>query len=517
MLLEKRYAIVIGINDYTEAPLNFCVNDALSIEQTLIDRCRFESDNVFTIISGNENPLTEITGKYKEALRNIKEKFKENEDSILFYFAGHGNYKEDQSNVFFHDSEYPIFEIYNEISSLNPKVQTYIIDSCNSGGKVLTRSQEPFLPQDYLIGKYIDTSDGAMLVYACGSDQTARETAEMKHGLLTYELLNVINNDKLYDEDGVLTPSIIQDNVLKQTTKNSNFEQIPVVENRIVGIYPFAVIQEMKNQEEAGNYTGEKKRLEIKKEIGISSEKVNGLLKDELVSSLQSRKISYTRESRIELQEQINKILSKKLSEDSKLFISNNPYYEIDDSKNINELDFERVEKLNEIIILNASKKKISPLNNIFEINKRRNPSFLTNSLSSIFKTFSSEVHEKVPEFFTDYIINIEDEYIQTKINIFYSENILSTSFGVGYLIYQSKWGIILTTLLFKVDWNGEKDNIITNVRQSNHSFLIESETNDLVTKMNFNNFSIFDVVSEWNSMRKTEIENFVKISNLKD
>lgn len=516
MSSEKRYAIVIGINDYTEGPLNFCVNDALSIEKTLIDKCKFESENIFTLISSNDHPLIEITGKYKEALRNIKEKFKENEDSILFYFAGHGNYKEEQSNIFFHDSEYPIFEIYNEISSLNPKVQTYIIDSCNSGGKVLTRSQEPFLPQEYLIGKYIDTSDGAMLIYACGSEQTARETAEMEHGLLTYELLNVINNEKLYDEDGILTPSIIQDNVLKQTTKNSDFEQIPVVENRIVGIYPFAVIRKTNDQEGDENYLSEEVRSEVNNNIDLNSDKVKNQLKNESVSSIQSRRISYTKESRIKLQEEINKILSKKLRKSSELFIDNNPYYKLESFKNISELDFDGVEKINETIILNANKKSITPLNNIFEIKKRRNPSFFTNSLSSIFKTFSSEVHENVPEFFTDYIINIENEYIQINISIFYSEDILSTSFGVGYLIYQSKWGIILTTLLFKIDWDGEKDNTITDIHQYNHSFLIEQETNNVVLEMNFNNFSMFDVVSKWNQMRKKEIEVFINNSNLK-
>jgi hypothetical protein len=39
--METRYAILIGINDYDNQPLNFCVNDARSIKDTLKNKANF--------------------------------------------------------------------------------------------------------------------------------------------------------------------------------------------------------------------------------------------------------------------------------------------------------------------------------------------------------------------------------------------------------------------------------------------------------------------------------------------
>lgn len=503
MSLEKRYAIVIGINDYDKAPLDFCVNDALSIERILIERCRFDPQNIFTLTSNKDNPITEIAGKYKEALRSIKENFNETEDSILFYFAGHGNLKEEKSNIFFHDSEYPIIEIHDEIASLNPKVRTLIIDSCNSGGKVLTRSQEPFLTQEQLIGKYIDTTEGAMLLCACGSEQTARESSVMEHGLLTYEFLNVLNNDKLYDKDGILTPSIIQDSVLKQTLKSSKFEQIPVVENRIEGIYPFATIELNKDKDlelDDSEKLTETIRLEKKTEK-----------KNNVFSEMKEDISLYSKESRRSLQEQIHESLSKQLNDVVTRFVDENSHYEAEEYDDINILDFEKIDDLYKELVLNANEQNISPLNNIFATEKRRR-NFYSTSVSSIFKVFRpSRIEDS--EYLEVYKINTRDSYISTKVKVLYSNDILSTSFGLGFLVYQSKWGIIVTTFIFKVDWNGEKDDVVKNIKQKNYSFIMNEDTVDLVNKVNFNHFLLLDSVPIWNKDRKTEVKNFIKNS----
>ena len=76
MYQETRYAIIIGINDYSNNPLAYCVNDADSIAQTLIEYCMFEEKNIFKIISNEENSLKDITGQYLENLRKVKENFK---------------------------------------------------------------------------------------------------------------------------------------------------------------------------------------------------------------------------------------------------------------------------------------------------------------------------------------------------------------------------------------------------------------------------------------------------------
>ncbi|OFD90563.1 hypothetical protein BWGOE13_55300 [Bacillus mycoides] len=505
MSKERRFAIVIGINDYEHYPLKYCVNDATSVRQILIDKCGFNSEDIFLLTSSKDESIKEITGKYKEALRAISESFIEFEDSILFYFAGHGNYKEEKSNILFHDSEYPIKEIHNEISALNPKVQTYIIDSCNSGGKVLTRGQDLLLPQEYLIGKYIESSDGAMLLYACGSDQKARETDDMQHGLLTFEFLNAITNEALYDEDGILTPSIIQDYVLKQTTKHSNLEQIPVVENRISGIYPFAYITKGENESTKELESRGKDEQSSEKQVtSVDEQKLSLSKKVELPDALQ--KGAYDRESRLKLQEFVGRVLTKELDGILEAFSLIRPQYKISSFADINDLDFSGLDKLIEKLVVNAREKKISPLDDIFKITKKLNTKYFTD----VFKAFAS----REPEYVTVHSIHSRKDYIDTYINVLTSDDIYSVSFGCGYIVYQSKWGLVVSTIIFRLDWDGEKDNIIDNVIQNDYPFLIKDESYSLIEIMEFEKIvDITKIVSAWDTERKNELDIFIKSS----
>ncbi|MEC1362075.1 caspase family protein [Bacillus subtilis] len=513
MVKERRFAIVIGINDYEHMPLYYCVNDAISVRQILIDRCGFKSEDIFLLTSNKDESIKEMTGKYKEALRSISENFKESEDSILFYFAGHGNYKEDKSNILFHDSEYPIKEIHNEVSALNPKVQTYVIDSCNSGGKVLTRGQEPFLPQEYLIGKYIENSDGAMLLYACGSNQTARETSEMQHGLLTNEFLNVLANEELYDEDGILTPSIIQHHVLKQTSQNSNFEQVPVVENRISGIYPFAFIKEEEKvsvREVEPVETDQQFSEKQEPESSIDEQKLP--LPENVESPSTVKKASYDKKSRLKLQEFIDELLTKKLDDILESFMLDRSQYKVSSFNDINDLDFEGVDELVKSLVVNARGKKISPLDDIFTTTKRPNTRYYTNQFSALFKAFAP----KEPEHIIEHSIDCKNDYIDINIKVLISDDIFSVSFGCGFIVYQSRWGLILTTLIFKLNWDGEKDNIIEDITQSDYPFLIQDDTYKLIEEMELKDFSTIQrTLTTWNEERKNELNSFIRAASI--
>ncbi|WP_336882267.1 caspase family protein [Priestia koreensis] len=477
---ERRFAIVIGINDYEINPLNYCENDAVFIKEKLVNNCRFDEEDVYLITSTCSNPNKEITGKYKEAIRIISQDFRPNEDSILFYFAGHGFYREEQSIIQFHDSEYPIVEIFKDVSILKPKVQFYIIDSCQSGGKVLTRGDQALIIKDALIEKYLESSEGAMLLYACGSNQYARETSEMQHGLLTYEFLNAIDNEELYDEDGILTPSRIQDFVLKQTSKASNFEQIPVVENRITGIYPFAL-------KEPKIY-----------EVSLVNEKEN-------IANERNQRILYNKNSRLQLQEFISLKVSEKI--DKTLTQFKDSYSET--LFDINELKLENKEKILERLVINARENNLSPINNIYYTEKTMNSAYVTQRLSSMFKAFQSK---DVPEYYINHYIDTEDEYITNKIYVLSSEDIYSVSFGCGFIVYQSKWGLVLTTLIFKIEWDGEKDSIIETILKNDYPFLIAESTYKSVENLEIENFSnVGKTLGRWNRERKEELEAFMR------
>jgi len=237
--METRYAILIGINDYDNQPLNFCVNDARSIKDTLKNKANFSEENIHNITSETGNSLKNITGKLQEAISKIEKTFQEEKDSLFFYFAGHGSQENGESYLVFHDSSHKISDICKTFNDLKPKMQFYVIDACESGNKTLTRSIS-YEKDNYLL-ELIKNSSGILYLYACQADQVALENESIKHGLMTHHFLEAVKNDNLYDDDGILTPGRIQEYVAKKVATFSHFSQIPVSESLTTGYYPFAM------------------------------------------------------------------------------------------------------------------------------------------------------------------------------------------------------------------------------------------------------------------------------------
>jgi len=193
--METRYAVIIGINDYDNHPLNFCVNDAKSIKEALIAKANFLEENIYSITSEIDNPLKNITGKLNEAILKIKTAFHEENDSLFFYFAGHGYQENYESYLMFHDSGYKISDICKGFNELRPKMQFYVIDACESGNKTLTRSVS-YEKENYL-NELLKYSSGILYLYACQADQAALENESIKHGVMTHHFIEAIQNIKL--------------------------------------------------------------------------------------------------------------------------------------------------------------------------------------------------------------------------------------------------------------------------------------------------------------------------------
>lgn len=237
----RRFAIIIGINDYIDRKLDCCVNDANEVKKELINRCKFKEEDIHLITSKFNSPV-DVVYSYNQALKKIKAKIHPRTDSILFYFAGHGENILSKSNLLFHNFKYPFEKIHFDISTMNPKFQFYILDSCCSGGRVSFKEKDSTVYTNPSNKNYIENSFGEIFLYACQLNEIANEALDKKHGLLTYYFLESLKNKFLYDEDNILTPLRIQEYVAKKISILSDFNQNPVIESRVTGYYPFAFI-----------------------------------------------------------------------------------------------------------------------------------------------------------------------------------------------------------------------------------------------------------------------------------
>lgn len=480
---ENRYAIIIGINDYDTDPLSYCVKDAVAVHEILIQKANFRKENAFLITSDTSQPIRNITGRIEEAIQNVKEKFRPQKDSIFFYFAGHGSSEDGVSNIFLHDSKSSIKNIYERISPLSPKMQFYVIDACESGGKVLSRKSSSIKNK---IDDFIESSTGILLLYACQEHEYAIEAPELQHGVMTHYFIEAINTPSLYDKDGILTPGRIQEYVSKQVSSNTNFSQVPVVENRIIGFYPFSQLNNMDSIE--SKIAPENKILKIKHDIN------SGLNRCDKESRLSIQKLLLAR---------VENLLNE-IENEFKLI-----GYSITTHQSYKSINLENVENLKSEIF-NCGYHVEEGIDDIFHIKKEP---IYENNMSAMgafgFSPFPSRV---IKEYRSTEIINTENKFYSSIDKIFISQNIERISFGVGAVFYQAKWGGVILIYFYKIDWNGIIDSIILDIKKQKYTYLITEEFKNRIDNLEFTEYTnLRSKISDWNNSRKKEMTEFAE------
>ncbi|MCH7772667.1 MAG: caspase family protein, partial [Bacteroidetes bacterium] len=128
-----RRALIIGIDDYTGAPLSGCVNDANIIYESL-SRHEDGSPNFDCML------LTAPRDSIKRSIlkKNIEELFAHDADVVLFYFSGHGTITNLGEYLVTQDAEkYDEGVAMSDVISLANKALireiVIILDCCHSG------------------------------------------------------------------------------------------------------------------------------------------------------------------------------------------------------------------------------------------------------------------------------------------------------------------------------------------------------------------------------------------------
>ncbi len=78
-------ALLVGINNYQNSPLNGCVNDVILINAILTQRLGFKQEDVKILID-NEATKINIENQLKQLVANVQ-----NGDTIVFHYSGHGS------------------------------------------------------------------------------------------------------------------------------------------------------------------------------------------------------------------------------------------------------------------------------------------------------------------------------------------------------------------------------------------------------------------------------------------
>ena len=222
--IEGEYwAFVVGINDYHGAPpLRTAVADAKGIREVLVERYGFKPDHIKMLIDG-EATRSRIEGGFVKLAREAGPS-----DSVLIYYAGHGQYSDDNQLAWWVPVDGNIDEpgtwildaaIRNYVAAMRARHVYVIADSCFSGNLFAqTRAILPRLTDKYYAKLYGKRSRWG---FTSGSTEPVADQGKDGHSVFAYHLIKFLReNDEPY-----LVPSRIADNVIPLVARNA--DQMP--------------------------------------------------------------------------------------------------------------------------------------------------------------------------------------------------------------------------------------------------------------------------------------------------
>lgn len=184
-------ALVVGIDDYPNAPLSGCVNDACEIA----DKLEVNQDHTKNFDVRLE---TNINGK-SQLLADVRDLFSGDAEVALMYFSGHGS-KDGMGYLVTPDYEPPMWgvsmaDILRCANDSKCRNKIIILDSCYSG----LLGEDPVSPDSCS-----EISQGVTIMTASSRDQTSLEMNG--HGVFTSLLLQGLDGGAA-DLTGKITPA----------------------------------------------------------------------------------------------------------------------------------------------------------------------------------------------------------------------------------------------------------------------------------------------------------------------
>lgn len=241
---ETRFLISFGLNDYEINPLEYCVKDSQDIAVCMQAYCKVDAANTFSIISDFNQPNPNPYESFMNIYSRIKAKFIERQDSIFFYFSGHGVKANNSTSILLKDKVVELQEIFALFSSLKPKFIFLLIDSCYSGigiedGIAKSANEVNFVQQ-------LNVATGYNIICASASDAPAKESSDIRNGRLTRLFIDIIQNKVNYIE-GILNLSKVFQLIDDAFKRSPEFRQFPFAQTKGLSTYPISFQEDSEN------------------------------------------------------------------------------------------------------------------------------------------------------------------------------------------------------------------------------------------------------------------------------
>jgi uncharacterized caspase-like protein len=241
----KRYAVVVGVNDYSEAGignLSFCAADAEAFYDALLTYCEYDPKCVVLFSDGShEDAQKPLRSNILAAIADMSSRATE-EDSILFFFAGHGT--RDARDSYLLTQEFRTSVVAETSIHMN-MINDYLrqskarftmrfFDACHAG-RIGTRAA-PVGPPD-IQKHFLVEAEGSATLSACKEDQLAHEDPGLGHCIFSYCLVKGLSGGAATAKQEVTFHSLTLYTITEtsEITKELGLPQTPVSDGYQIG------------------------------------------------------------------------------------------------------------------------------------------------------------------------------------------------------------------------------------------------------------------------------------------
>lgn len=257
-----RYLIGLSCEDYKYyKDISFCHADLMLLEDTLINFCDYNQENCdckTLYVDADESNCDYWYKKLEEICKKATE-----DDTILFYFAGHGAVLDEDAFLIL-----PNTILGNErntalsLSKINAILKTAkatgfrIIDACHSGRDVRGNVSDGF------VGRLMSVDKSWATLAACSENEYSYPDPDKGQGIFTYYIAEAIESWEKNKEITIEGLKVTVAELMAQWCKDNDICQHPTLNGSIVGIksmatrndgesnYGIAVVDEMENKTE---------------------------------------------------------------------------------------------------------------------------------------------------------------------------------------------------------------------------------------------------------------------------
>ncbi len=209
-LYHESWAVVIGIDNYARWPkLQYAVNDANGIKETLLTKFHFRPDHVYTLLNedATREKILSVLGDTLSNPKNIQR-----DDRVFVFFAGHGATRRlpsgrdlgyivpvDADTQNFQGQSISMSNFQDISESIPAKHVFFVMDSCYSG-LAITRGQAT---GNYL--KEMTRRSARQMLTAGGADEEVADNGPNGHSVFTWTLLQGLEGRADLNSDGYIS------------------------------------------------------------------------------------------------------------------------------------------------------------------------------------------------------------------------------------------------------------------------------------------------------------------------